>query len=72
MGGSSEVLVPRGDQQVATCAKAAAVATGAEPADIADRRRLGEGDAVEPGLGASAAADVRAVYAGVRDASAPA
>ena len=39
------VLVPRGDQQVATgaCVQAAAVVTGAEPADIADRWGLGEG-----------------------------
>jgi xylulokinase len=68
-----EVLVPRGDQQVATgaCVQAAAVATGVEPADIADRWELGRGDVVEPGRAATAAADVRAAYAAVRDASAP-
>ena len=67
------VLVPRGDQQVATgaCVQAAAVATGVEAADIADRWRLGEGDEVEPGPGASAAADVRAAYDALRDATAP-
>jgi xylulokinase len=67
------VLVPRGDQPVAAgaCVQAAAVATGAEVADIADRWRLGEGDEVEPGPGASAAADVRAAYAALRDATAP-
>jgi xylulokinase len=65
------VLVPRSDEQVATgaCVQAAAVATGAEPADIADRWQLGEGDLVEPGPGASAAADVRDAYAALRDAS---
>jgi xylulokinase len=63
------VLVPRGDQPVATgaCVQAAAVVTGAEPADIADRWGLGEGDVVEPGPGASAAADVRAAYDALRD-----
>ena len=66
------VLVPRGDQQVATgaCVQAAAVVTGAEPADIADRWRLGEGDEVEPGPGATAAADVRGAYGALRDATA--
>ncbi|MET0325620.1 MAG: xylulokinase, partial [Ilumatobacteraceae bacterium] len=57
-----EVLVPHGDQQVAAgaCVQAAAVATGDEPADIADRWSLGGGDPVEPGPGAAAAAEVRA------------
>jgi xylulokinase len=66
------VLVPRGIEQVATgaCVQAAAVATGAEPADIADRWKLGDGDLVEPGPGASAAADVRGAYATLRDATA--
>jgi xylulokinase len=65
------VLVPRSEQQVAAgaCVQAAAVATGDDPADIADRWRLGEGEVVEPGAGASAAADVRAAYAALRDAS---
>ena len=71
---AARCVVPRGDQQVATgaCVQAAAVATGAEPADIADRWELGAGDVVEPGPGATAAADVRAAYAAVRDATAPA
>lgn len=66
------VLVPRNDQQVATgaCVQAAAVATGDEPADIADRWNLGEGDLVEPGPGSSSAAEVRAAYAALRDATA--
>jgi xylulokinase len=66
------VLVPRSDQLVATgaCVQAAAVATGAEVADIADRWRLGEGDTVAPGPGAAAAAEVRAAYASLRDATA--
>ena len=47
------VLVPHDDEQVAAgaCVQAAAVATGAEPADVADRWRLGDGDVVEPGPG---------------------
>jgi xylulokinase len=71
--GGRAVLVPRAEEQVATgaCVQAAAVATGAEPADIADRWNLCDGDVVEPGPGASAAADVRAAYADVRDATAP-
>jgi len=65
------VLVPRGEEQVATgaCVQAAAVVTGAEPADVADRWNLGDGEVVEPGPGSAAAADVRAAYAAVRDAS---
>ena len=65
------VLVPRGEEQVATgaCVQAAAVVTGAEPADVADRWNLGGGEVVEPGPGSAAAADVRAAYAAVRDAS---
>ena len=67
------VIVPRGDQQVATgaCVQAAAAATGHEPADIADRWNLGEGELVEPGPGARSAADVRAAYAALRDSTAP-
>jgi xylulokinase len=67
------VLVPRSDQQVATgaCVQAAAVATGEEPADIADRWRVGEGEEVEPGPGASASAEVRAAYSSLRDADHP-
>ena len=65
------MFVPRSDQQVATgaCVQAAAVVTGAEPADIADRWQLGEGVVVEPGPGAAAAADVREAYAALRDRS---
>ncbi len=66
------VLVPRGEEQVATgaCVQAAAVATDAEPADVADRWSLGDGEVVDPGPGSAAAADVRAAYAGLRDATA--
>ena len=65
------VLVPGDAEQVAAgaCVQAAAVAGGDEPADVADRWRLGEGDVVEPGPGSSAAADVRGAYAALRDAS---
>jgi hypothetical protein len=49
--------------------QAAAVATSAEPADVADRWKLGDGDLVEPGPGASAAPDIRAAYAALRDAT---
>ena len=66
------VLVPGNDEQVATgaCVQAAALATGAEAADVADDWRLDEGDLVEPGPGAVTAADVRAAYAALRDATA--
>jgi xylulokinase len=66
------VLVPRNDEQVATgaCVQAAALVTGAEAADVADDWDLDEGDLVEPGPGISAAADVRAAYAALRDATA--
>ena len=66
------VLVPRAEEQVAAgaCVQAAAVATGADPNDVADRWKLGEGDVVEPGPAASAAGDVRAAYAALRDATA--
>ena len=64
------VLVPHDDEQVATgaCVQAAAVLTGSDPADVADRWKLGDGDVVEPGPGATAAAEVRGAYASVRDA----
>jgi xylulokinase len=67
------VLVPSAEEQVATgaCVQAAAVATGADPNDVADRWKLGEGDVVEPGPASSASADVRAAYATLRDATAP-
>jgi xylulokinase len=67
------VLVPRAAEQVATgaCVQAAAVATGADPNDVADRWKLGDGDTVEPGPAATASADVRAAYASLRDATAP-
>jgi xylulokinase len=66
------VLVPRGDEQVATgaCVQAAAVVTSVEPADVADRWKLGDGDVVEPGPASTAADDVRAAYAALRDATA--
>jgi xylulokinase len=65
------VLVPAGDEQVAAgaCVQAAAVLTGVQPADVADRWQLGGGETVEPGPQASAAADVRAAYAALRDAT---
>jgi xylulokinase len=64
------VLVPRSDEQVAAgaCVQAAVLATGEEPADIADRWGVGEGDEVEPGPGAPTAAAVRAAYGTLRDA----
>jgi xylulokinase len=67
------VIVPGADQQVATgaCVQAAAVVTGDEPADIADRWQLGTGDRIEPGPGSAAAADVRAAYGALRDATTP-
>ena len=68
------VLVPRAEEQVATgaCVQAAAVFSGTDPIDVADRWRLGEGDTVEPGPAATASDDVRAAYATLRDATAPA
>jgi hypothetical protein len=65
------VLVPRIEEQVATgaCVQAAAAGSGAEPADIAADWGLGTGELVEPGAGATAAADVRAAYVTVRDAT---
>jgi xylulokinase len=64
------VLVPRNDEQVATgaCVQAAAVVTGSDPSDVADRWKLGDGDVVDPGPAATAAAEVRSAYASVRDA----
>ena len=66
-----QVPVPHVGEQVATgaCVQAAAVAAQSEPADIADAWKLGSGDLVEPGPDAAAAADVRAAYAALRDAS---
>jgi xylulokinase len=66
------VLVPHDQEQVATgaCVQAAAMASGAEPADVADNWSLDAGELVEPGPAAGAAADVRAAYAAVRDATA--
>ena len=65
------VLVPHGEEQVATgaCVQAAAVAAGVEPADVADRWKLGDGDVIEPGPGWAAAAEVRGTYAIVREGS---
>jgi xylulokinase len=67
------VLVPHGEEQVAAgaCAQAAAVLTGAEPADVADQWQLGAGAVEEPGAGEAATDDVRAAYAALRDATAP-
>ncbi len=66
-----QVLVPHVSEQVATgaCVQAAAVAAQSEPAGIADAWKLGAGDLVEPGPGVAAAADVRAAYAALRDAT---
>jgi xylulokinase len=66
------VLVPHAEEQVATgaCVQAAAVVSGADPHEIADRWGLGAGDIVEPGPAASAAPDVRAAYAHLRDTTA--
>jgi xylulokinase len=66
------VLVPRAEEQVATgaCVQAAAVASGADPNDVADRWKLDDGDVVEPGRGASASAEVRGAYAELRTATA--
>ena len=66
------VLVASGDEHVATgaCVQAAAVAGRVDTADVAERWKLGDGELVEPGPGSTAAADVRAAYAAVRDAAA--
>jgi hypothetical protein len=50
------------------CVQAAAVLTGDDPADIADRWGLGRGVVVEPMAGGAARHAVRAAYATVRDA----
>ncbi|HEX2562589.1 MAG TPA: FGGY-family carbohydrate kinase, partial [Acidimicrobiales bacterium] len=67
-----EVLVPHVREQVATgaCVQAAAAATSSEPTDVADAWMLGAGDFVEPGPGTTAAGDVRAAYAALREATA--
>jgi xylulokinase len=67
-----EVIIPRSGEQVSSgaCVQAAAVLTGTDPADVADAWDLRAGDVVEPGPGAAAAADVRAAYAALRDATA--
>ena len=59
-------MVPHTDETVATgaAAQAAAVATGASIADIADRWRLGGGTTTEPARDASGRRDL---YAAVRD-----
>jgi xylulokinase len=65
-----EVVVPQVEEQVAAgaCVQAAAVLTGADPAAVADSWHLHAGTTVAPGPGASAAAEIRAAYAGLRDA----
>jgi xylulokinase len=67
-----DVLIPHVREQVATgaCVQAAATVTSREPADVADAWRLGAGDVVEPGPSVTAAADVRAAYSALRDATA--
>ena len=64
------VVVPRVDEHVAAgaCVQAAAVLTGAEPAEIAEAWGLRAGDVVEPGPGSTDAEQVRAAYASLRDA----
>jgi xylulokinase len=64
------VLVPGDTEQVAAgaCVQAAAVVSGTDPADVADRWGLGAGAVVEPGPDARAAAEVRGAYAEARDA----
>jgi hypothetical protein len=68
------VLVPHGIEHVAAgaCVQAAAVLTGSEPADVADRWGLGDGSTTEPGPAFDAAPEVRAAYAALRDATATA
>lgn len=63
---AAEIIVPHTDETVATgaAAQAAAVATGASIADIADRWRLGGGTTTEPARDASGR---RNLYAAVRD-----
>jgi xylulokinase len=70
--GGREVINPRVGEQVSSgaCVQAAAVLTGSDPADVADAWDLRAGDLVEPGPGAAAAADVRAAYIALRDATA--
>ena len=65
------VTIPVDDEQVAAgaCVQAAAALTGAEPADVATAWHLDRGTTIEPGLDATAAADVRARYAALRDAT---
>ena len=63
---------PHSGEQVAAgaCVQAAAAASGTEPAYVADAWNLAAGDVVEPGQGVTAAADVRAAYIALRDATA--
>lgn len=65
-------MVPHSGEQVAAgaCVQAAAAASGTEPAYVADAWNLAAGDVVEPGQGVTAAADVRAAYIALRDATA--
>jgi xylulokinase len=67
-----EVVVPHSGEQVAAGAylQTAAAASGTEPAYVADAWNLAAGDVVEPGQGVTAAADVRAAYIALRDATA--
>lgn len=62
------VLVPEGDEHVArgACVQAAAVVSGADPADVAAAWSPAVHAIVEPGPGAPAGAEVRARYAATR------
>jgi xylulokinase len=68
-----ETTVADADEAVATGAavQAAAVLEQRPPAEIAAQWELGGGRLIEPGPGASSAAEVRAAYASVRDLPEP-
>jgi xylulokinase len=67
-----DVMVPRSREQVSSgaCVQAAAVLSGDDPTDVANAWDLRAGDLVQPGPGVTAAADVRAAYVALRDATA--
>jgi xylulokinase len=66
------VVVPQGEEHVAAgaCLQAAAVAMGSSVAAVTEAWRTGAGEVVEPGPSASAAPEVRAAYAALRDSTA--
>jgi xylulokinase len=66
------VQVPAEQEHVATgaCVQAAAVLHHRPPEEVSTAWELAAGDLVKPGPAASAAADVRAAYAALRDATA--